>query len=87
MASSRIMSDPRQDNPPPTGNSRRRPVPGFVWVCVAVGVIAAVTVLIVFGPSLWTLLGIFFLIVCPTMAVWVLGVERGYRSATAAGKK
>jgi Flp pilus assembly protein TadB len=88
MASSQIMSDPRQeDNRLPTGHPRRRLVPNFVWVCVAVGVIAAVTVLILFGPSLWTLLGIFFLIACPAMAVWVLSVERGYRSTTAARKK
>lgn len=50
--------------------------PRIVWLCAAVSAIAAVTLLLLFGITLWTLAGLIFLIVCPAVAAGVLIVER-----------
>lgn len=65
---------------PPTG-----PLPGtgattltdrILWLCPAIGLIAGAVVLWLFGLSLWTAVGIMFLVACPLVVVWVLAIAR-----------
>lgn len=60
----------------PEGDSPRRAL-YLVWLCIAVSVVAAVAILLLFGLSLWTLLALIFLIACPAVVAWALVVQRG----------
>lgn len=48
----------------------------LLWICPLVGLIAAAAVLWLFGLTLWTGLGVLFLITCPLVVVWILAIER-----------
>ena len=48
----------------------------LVWVCPAVSLAAALTILLVFGLSLWSVIGIAIVIACPFVVAWVLVVDR-----------
>jgi hypothetical protein len=52
--------------------------------CIAVGVIAATAILLLYGLSLWTLLAAGLLVACPAVIGWTLIIDRGYstRSGT-----
>jgi len=74
---------------PPTG-----PLPGtgattltdrILWICPVIGLIAGAVVLWLFGLTLWTALGIMFLVACPLVVVWVMVIAR--RQNTGANTK
>jgi predicted cobalt transporter CbtA len=50
----------------------------LLWLCVPIGIVAAVVILLLFGLSLWLALAIAVLIVCPLVVVWVLVAGRGF---------
>lgn len=49
----------------------------IIWLCAAVGAIAAIAVLFLFGWSLWTAIAIAILIACPTVVALALRVQGG----------
>ena len=57
----------------------------ILWLCPAIGLIAGAVVLWLFGLTLWTALGIMFLVACPLVVVWVLVIAR--RQNTGANTK
>jgi hypothetical protein len=68
----------------PHPGAERRRMPHLMRWCIAVGVIAAAAILLLYGLSLWTLLAAGLLVACPAVIGWVLITERGYstRSGT-----
>jgi hypothetical protein len=51
------------------------------WLCMPIGIIAAIVILLSFGLSWWSAVAIAFLIACPAVVIWVLVVERGLPGA------
>jgi hypothetical protein len=66
-------------DPMPTAPDSKAPrrADRLLWLCIPIGVVAALVILILFGLSLGSALAIAFLIVCPLAVVWVLVGERG----------
>ena len=58
----------------------------LLWICGAVGVLATATILLLFGISIWTAIGIVLLLACPAVVAWVLVVERKQRPPTPRSK-
>ena len=52
----------------------------ILWLCPAIGLIGGAVILWLFGVSLWTAVGIMFLIACPLVVVWVLATARRQNS-------
>jgi hypothetical protein len=48
----------------------------LVWLCIPIGFVAFLIILLLFGVSWWSALGIAFLIVCPVAAFSMLVAER-----------
>lgn len=46
------------------------------WVCPAVSLAAAMIIVLVFGLSLWSAIGIAIVIACPFVVAWVLIIGR-----------
>jgi hypothetical protein len=47
------------------------------WLCVPIGIIAAIVLLLLFDLSWWSAVGIALLIACPMIVAWALFAERG----------
>jgi Flp pilus assembly protein TadB len=58
---------------------RQRFTRRLLWICGAVGALAAVTILLLFGISTWTAIAFVVLRACPAVVAWVLAVERRQR--------
>jgi membrane protein implicated in regulation of membrane protease activity len=56
--------------------SRQRFARRLLWICGAIGVLAAATILLLFGISTWTAVAVLLLLACPAVVAWVLVVER-----------
>lgn len=48
----------------------------ILWLCVAVGLLAGSVVLWLFGFTLWAVVALVLLVVCPLVVVWILRIER-----------
>jgi Flp pilus assembly protein TadB len=59
--------------------SRQRFASRLLWICGAIGVLAAVTILLLFGISTWTAIAFVVLLACPTVVAWMLVAERKQR--------
>jgi hypothetical protein len=66
-------------DPMPTAPDSKLPrlADRLLWLCIPIGVVAAVGTLLLFGFSVSSALAIAFLIVCPVVVVWMLVGERG----------
>jgi hypothetical protein len=42
----------------------------WLWICPALAIVIAASVLVAFGLSLWTGLFVAFLLFCPAVLVW-----------------
>jgi Flp pilus assembly protein TadB len=60
----------------PQPRAERRRMPHLMRWCIFVGVVAAATILLLYGLSAWTLLAAALLIACPAVIGWVLIIER-----------
>jgi Flp pilus assembly protein TadB len=58
---------------------RQRFASRLLWICGAIGVLAAVTILLLFGISTWTAIAFVVLLACPAVVAWVLVAERKQR--------
>ncbi|HZA66035.1 MAG TPA: hypothetical protein VE592_03745 [Geminicoccaceae bacterium] len=47
------------------------------WLCVPIGIMAAIAILRLLGVSWWSAVAIAFLIACPVIVAWAVVVERG----------
>jgi len=47
------------------------------WLCVPLGIVAAMVLLLLFGLSWWSAVAIAFLVACPMVVAWALFAERG----------
>lgn len=59
---------------PPTSTAGRRGAlhERLLWICVPVGIIALITMLLLFGWSIWTALLLILLLACPAVIVWAV---------------
>ena len=48
----------------------------WLWICISIGVTAAVVILFVFGLTWYAALGIVFLVLCPIVVLLVMREER-----------
>lgn len=61
----------------PIKTEGRTPLLGrILWLCVAVGLLAASVVLWFFGFTLWAAAALVLLVTCPLVVVWILRIER-----------
>lgn len=58
---------------------RQRFASRLLWICGAIGVLAAATILFLFGISTWTAIAVVLLLACPAVVAWVLVDERKQR--------
>lgn len=49
----------------------------LMWICVPVGIVAVVTMLLLFGWSIWTALLLIVLLACPAVMLWAVYSTRG----------
>ena len=70
------MAHQETQNVTTEGDTPRRTL-HLVWLCMAVSIVAAVAILLLFGLSWWTLVALIFLIACPAIVAWALVVQRG----------
>lgn len=66
----------------PTSAVSRQNFARLLWICGAVGVVAAATILFLFGISTWTAIAVVALLACPAVVAWVLVDERKQRPPT-----
>lgn len=79
MKSSKPNQTRGQSDVPVDLISRKRFASRLLWICGAVGGLAAVTILLLFGTSTWTAIAFVVLLACPAVVAWVLVAERNQR--------
>jgi membrane protein implicated in regulation of membrane protease activity len=67
-------------------NRRQALATRLLWVCAAIGVVAAVTILLLFGVSTWTAIAFVLLLACPAAIAWALAADRKQRPPTSRSK-
>ena len=58
----------------------------LLWICGVVGVLAAATILFLFGISTWTAIAVVLLLACPAVVVWELVDDLRQRPPTPRSK-
>lgn len=73
----------RENSSAPTQRRVEGPgVPFLVPLWVAMGIVGTATILPFYGPVMWALPALAFLVACPLLVAWVLFVEGGNGPAT-----
>ncbi len=75
-----------QSDVPDSAVSRQGLFARLLWICGVVGVLAAATILFLFGISTWTAIAVVLLLACPAVVAWVLVDERKRRPPTPRSK-
>jgi len=66
---------PSPPSPASSGADAPRLGVRLFWLCLPIGIASAIVLLLLFGLSWWSAVGIAFLIACPTIVAWLLVVE------------
>jgi uncharacterized membrane protein HdeD (DUF308 family) len=78
------MADDHDEKPGALMSAEPQPTPHnrLLWICITLGVIAAVILLILFGWSLWTAIVIALLLACPAVVAGVLISQRAFKTSS-----